>query len=194
MIIHSLSFPYSCSTLRRKIATLCDSFTTKSLNEHIFPPLMHRVIFFNFFKAPFLVDLKKPELKIPHTVSFYIKGEPRDAKGKGCSCYEAALHDGNPITVYLHGGAEHKSVAFAWIVATNAAKVLEDKGFPVDAIILEAPFTNIWVARINYPLLKLYEIAHSAYRNKERVKTVIFPPGLQHTFLCKSTTLLKTVR
>ncbi|XP_024590524.1 protein ABHD12B-like [Neophocaena asiaeorientalis asiaeorientalis] len=41
---------------------------------------------------------------------------------------------------------------------------------------------------------KLYEIAHSAYRNKERVKTVIFPPGLQHTFLCKSTTLLKTVR
>uniref|UniRef100_A0A8C6BT18 Uncharacterized protein n=1 Tax=Monodon monoceros TaxID=40151 RepID=A0A8C6BT18_MONMO len=194
----------------RKIATLCDSFTTKSLNEHIFPPLMHMVIFFNFFKAPFLVDLKKPELKIPHTVSFYIKGEPRvilgtwhtvsscrwgeDAKGKGCSCYEAALHDGNPIIVYLHGGAEHKSVAFAWIVATNAAKVLEEKGFPVDAIILEAPFTNIWVARINYPLLKLYEIAHSAYRNKERVKMVIFPPGLQHTFLCKSTTLLKTVR
>uniref|UniRef100_A0A8C9CCV9 Serine aminopeptidase S33 domain-containing protein n=1 Tax=Phocoena sinus TaxID=42100 RepID=A0A8C9CCV9_PHOSS len=302
-----ISFPYSCSTLRRKIATLCDSFTTKSLNEHIFPPLMHRVIFFNFFKAPFLVDLKKPELKIPHTVSFYIKGEPRDAKGKGCSCYEAALHDGNPITVYLHGGAEHKSVVlsdggfhvlsvdfggfrdstgkptedaltadavcvYEWTkarngttpvclwghslgtgVATNAAKVLEDKGFPVDAIILEAPFTNIWVARINYPLLKiywklpgflstvmdalrkdelvfpsdenvkflssplliihgeddktvplefgkkgklssLYEIAHSAYRNKERVKTVIFPPGLQHTFLCKSTTLLKTVR
>ncbi|XP_024590501.1 protein ABHD12B-like, partial [Neophocaena asiaeorientalis asiaeorientalis] len=71
-------------------------------------------------------------------------------------------------------------------VATNAAKVLEEKGFPVDAIILEAPFTNIWVARINYPLLKLYEIAHSAYRNKERVKTVIFPPGLQHTFLCKA--------
>eukprot|EP00069_Balaena_mysticetus_P009002 bmy_06179T0 len=28
-------------------------------------------------KAPFLVDLKKPELKIPHTVNFYIKVEPR---------------------------------------------------------------------------------------------------------------------
>ncbi|XP_060150791.1 protein ABHD12B [Globicephala melas] len=320
------SFPYSCSTLRRKIATLCDSFTTKSLNEHIFPPLMHMVIFFNFFKAPFLVDLKKPELKIPHTVSFYIKGEPRvilgtwhtvsscrwgeDAKGKGRSCYEAALHDGNPIIVYLHGSAEHKAAphrlelvkvlsdsgfhvlsvdyggfgdstgkptedgltadavcVYEWTearngttpvclwghslgtgVATNAAKVLEEKGFPVDAIILEAPFTNIWVASINYPLLKiywklpgflstvmdalrkdelvfpsdenvkflssplliihgeddktvplefgkkLYEIAHNAYRNKERVKVVIFPPGLQHTFLCKGTTLLKTVR
>eukprot|EP00069_Balaena_mysticetus_P009000 bmy_06180T0 len=41
-------------------------------------------------------------------------------------------------------------------VATNAAKVLEEKGFPVDAIILEAPFTNIWVASINYPMLKIY--------------------------------------
>jgi len=40
-------------------------------------------------------------------------------------------------------------------VATNAAKALEEKGFPVDAIILEAPFTNIWVASINYPLLKV---------------------------------------
>ncbi|XP_057400750.1 protein ABHD12B isoform X2 [Balaenoptera acutorostrata] len=153
-------------------------------------------------------------------------------------------------------------------VATNAAKVLEEKGFPVDAIILEAPFTNIWIASINYPMLKekkvsrefkevaewfytasqiyrklpgflstvmdalrkdelvfpsdekvkflssplliihgeddktvplefgkkLYEIAHNAYRNKERVKMVIFPPGLQHNVLCKSATLLKTVR
>ncbi|XP_047623265.1 protein ABHD12B [Phacochoerus africanus] len=122
------------------------------------------------------------------------------------------------------------------------------QGFPVDAIILEAPFTNVWVATINYPLLKiyrklpgflhdvmdalrkdkivfpndenvkflssplliihgendktvplecgkkLYEIAHNAYRNKERVKMVIFPPGFQHNFLCKSPTLLKTVR
>lgn len=41
---------------------------------------------------------------------------------------------------------------------------------------------------------KLYEIAHNAYRNKERVKMVIFPPGFQHNFLCKSPILLKTVR
>lgn len=27
-------------------------------------------------KAPFLVDLKKPELKIAHTVNFYIRVEP----------------------------------------------------------------------------------------------------------------------
>ncbi|XP_064342020.1 protein ABHD12B [Camelus dromedarius] len=41
---------------------------------------------------------------------------------------------------------------------------------------------------------KLYEIAHSAYRNKERVRMVIFPPGFQHNFLCKCPMLLKTVR
>ncbi|KAH0517194.1 Abhydrolase domain-containing protein 12B [Microtus ochrogaster] len=40
-------------------------------------------------------------------------------------------------------------------VATNAARALEAKGCPVDAIVLEAPFTNMWVASINYPLLKI---------------------------------------
>nr|KAF6482824.1 abhydrolase domain containing 12B [Rousettus aegyptiacus] len=122
------------------------------------------------------------------------------------------------------------------------------QGSPVDAIVLECPFTNLWVASINYPLLKiyrklpgclctlmdalrkdkivfpndenvkflsspllilhgeddltvplefgkkLYEIAYNAYRNKERVKMVIFPPGFQHNLLCKHPTLLKTVR
>ncbi|XDC57199.1 hypothetical protein R6Z07M_008381 [Ovis aries] len=326
MVVRNLrSFPHSCSTLGRKIATLCDSFTSKSLKEHICPPLMHMLIFVNFFKAPFLVDLKKPELKIPHTVNFYIKVEPgvilgiwhtvpscrgEDAKGKGRSWYEAALCDGNPIIVYLHGSAQHRAAShrlelvkvlsnggfhvlsvdyrgfgdstgtptedgltadavcvYEWTkarsgttpvclwghslgtgVATNAAKVLEEKGFPADAIILEAPFTNIWVASINYPLLKiyrklpgflrsimdalrkdklvfpndenvkflssplliihgeddktvplefgkkLYEIAHNAYRNKERVKMVIFPPGFRHNSLCKSSALLHTVR
>ncbi|XP_012306494.2 protein ABHD12B [Aotus nancymaae] len=319
------SFPHSCSTLGRKIAALYDSFTSKSLKEHIFPPLIDMLIYFNFFKAPFLVDLKKPELKIPHTVNFYLTVEPgvmlgiwhtvpscrgEDAKGKDRGWYEAALRDGNPIIVYLHGSAEHRAAShrlrlvkvlsdggfhvlsvdyrgfgdstgkpteegltvdaicvYEWTkarsgitpvclwghslgtgVATNAAKVLEEKGCPVDAIVLEAPFTNMWVASINYPLLKiyrnipgflrtlmdalrkdkivfpndenvkflsspllilhgeddrtvpleygkkLYEIAHKAYRNKERVKMVIFPPGFQHNLLCKSPTLLIAVR
>lgn len=41
---------------------------------------------------------------------------------------------------------------------------------------------------------QLYEIAHSAYRKKERVKMVVFPPGFHHNLLCESPTLLKTVR
>uniref|UniRef100_A0A452RCA0 Uncharacterized protein n=1 Tax=Ursus americanus TaxID=9643 RepID=A0A452RCA0_URSAM len=200
MVVRNLrSFPHSCSTLGRKIASLYNSFTSKPLKEHIFPPLMDMLIFFHFFKAPFLVDLKKPELKIPHTVNLYIRVEPavilgvwhtvpscrgEDAKGKDRGWYEAALHDGNPIIVYLHGSAEHRSLFLFYYF----------QGFPVDAIILEAPFTNIWVASINYPLLKLYEIAHNAYRNKERVQMVIFPPGFQHNFLCRSPTLLNTVR
>ncbi|KAB0341557.1 hypothetical protein FD754_018483, partial [Muntiacus muntjak] len=136
------SFPHSCSTLGRKIATLCDSFTSKSLKEHICPPLMHMLIFVNFFKAPFLVDLKKPELKIPHTVNFYIKVEPgvilgiwhtvpscrgEDAKGKGRSWYEAALCDGNPIIVYLHGSAQHRAASHR----LKLVKVLSNGGFHV---------------------------------------------------------------
>lgn len=62
--------------LGRKIAAQYNSFSSKSLKEHIFPPLMDMLVFFNFFKAPFLVDLKEPELMIPHTVNFYIKVEP----------------------------------------------------------------------------------------------------------------------
>lgn len=43
-------------------------------------------------------------------------------------------------------------------------------------------------------LVQLYEIAHTAYRNKERVKMVIFPPGFHHNLLCKSPLLIMTVR
>lgn len=42
-----------------------------------------------------------------HTVPS-CRGE--DAKGKDRGWYEAALRDGNPIIVYLHGSAEHRSV------------------------------------------------------------------------------------
>ncbi|XP_007941888.1 protein ABHD12B [Orycteropus afer afer] len=326
MVVRNLqSVPHSCSTLGRKIAALYNSFTSKPLKEHIFPPLMDMLIFLNFFKAPYLVDLKKPETKIAHTVNFYLKVEPRvmlgiwhtvpscrgeDAKGKDRCWYEGTLHDGNPIIIYLHGSAESRAAphrlklvkvlsdggfhvlsvdyrgfgdstgkpteeglttdavyVYEWTkaksgstpvclwghslgtgVATNAAKVLEEKGCPVDAIILEAPFTNMWVATINYPLLKiyrklpgclrlfmdsmrkdkiffpndenvkflsspllilhgeddrtvplefgkkLYEIAYNAYRDKERVKMVVFPPGFHHNLLCQSSALLIAVR
>ncbi|KAM5241846.1 protein ABHD12B isoform 2-T3 [Hipposideros larvatus] len=326
MVLRNLrSIPQRCAALGRKITAQYNSFRSKSLKEHIFPPLMDMLVYFNFFKAPFLVDLKDPELKIPHTVNFYIKVEPgvilgiwhtvpsfrgEDAKGKDRCWYEAALHDGNPIIVYLHGSAEHRAAShrlklvkvlsdggfhilsvdyrgfgdstgtpteegltvdaiyvYEWTkarsgntpvclwghslgtgVVTNAARVLEEKGSPVDAIVLEAPFTNMWDASINYPLLKiyrklprflctlmdalrkdkivfpndenvkflsspllilhcqddrtvplelgkqLYEIARNAYRNKERVKMVIFPPGFQHNLLCKSPTMLNAVR
>jgi len=100
------------------------------------------LIFLNFFKAPFLVDLKKPELKIPHTVNLYIRVEPgvilgiwhtvpscrgEDAKEKDRGWYEAALHDGNPIIVYLHGSAEHRAAPHR----LELVKVLSDGGFHV---------------------------------------------------------------
>nr|CAE51914.1 TPA: BEM46-like 3 [Rattus norvegicus] len=212
MVLRNLRlFPCACSALGRKIAAEYRSFTSKSLKEHIVPPLMNMMIYLNCLtvKFPLLVDLKRPETKIAHTVNFFLRSEPgvllgiwhtvpscrgEEAKGK-CRCwYKAALRDGNPIIVYLHGSAEHRSSLF-YRVATNAARALEAKGgYPVDAIVLEAPFTNMWVASINYPLLKLYEIARSAYRNKDRVKMVVFPPGYHHNLLCESPMLIRSVR
>ncbi|KAM5235472.1 protein ABHD12B [Ctenodactylus gundi] len=233
MVLRNLHLmPHSCSMLGRKIAALYHSFTSKSLKDHIFPPLVDMLIYLNFFNAPFLVDLKKPELKIAHTVNFYLSPEPgvllgiwhtvpsnraEDAKGKDRCWYEEALQDGNPIIVYLHGNSQNRAAShrlhmvkvlsdggfhvlsvdyrgfgdstgkpteegltmdatyvYEWTkarsgntpvclwghslgtgVATNAARVLEEKGHPVGAIILEAPFTNMWFVTINYPLLKI---------------------------------------
>ncbi|XP_036604479.1 LOW QUALITY PROTEIN: protein ABHD12B [Trichosurus vulpecula] len=319
------SLSHSGPRLRRKMVSLRERFVNKSLKEHFLPTFMEKVIFFDFWRAPFLVDLKKPEPWIPHTINFYIKPENgiilgvwhivpesrgKEAKGKDRSWYEAALQDGNPIIVYLHGNAENRAsrhrikllkvlseggfhvlavdyrgfgdstgkpteegltrdaiCMYDWTkarsgttpvclwghslgtgVATNAAKVLEERGFPVDAIVLEAPFTNIRDAFANYPILKIfrilpgfvrlfldaltvaklvfpndenvkflsspllilhakddktvplemgqkvYEIAYNAYKNKERVKMVIFPPGFQHNFLCKNPRLAMIVR
>ncbi|XP_051003047.1 protein ABHD12B [Acomys russatus] len=325
MVLRNLRFfPRSCSALGRKIAAEYQSFTSKSFAEHVLPPLMNMLIYFNFLKIP-LVDLKKPESQIAHTVNFFLRSEPgvllgvwhtvpscrgEEAEGK-CRCwYEAALCDGNPVIVYLHGSSHNRAAShriklvkvlsdggfhvlsvdyrgfgdstgtpseaglttdaicvYEWAkarsgrtpvclwghslgtgVATNAARALEERGCPADAIVLEAPFTNIWVELLNYPLLKiywklprclravmdalkedkivfpndenvtflsspllilhgeddrtvplacgkqLYEIARSAYRNKDRVKMVVFPPGFHHNLLCNSPMLLRSVR
>ncbi|XP_004638850.2 protein ABHD12B [Octodon degus] len=308
-------FPNSCSALGRKIVAMYNSFTSKSLKEHIFPPLMEMLIFLNLCKAPLLTDLKKPEEKVPHTMNFYVQPEPgvvlgvwhtvpccraEDAKGKDRCWYEAALQDGNPIMVYLHGNTGHRGTAhrckrikvlsdggfhvlsvdyrgfgdstgrpterglavdaiciYQWAkarsggtpvclwghslgtgVATDAAKILEERGnkclhatisraetikticrkFPrcfrtlIDSLkedrIVFANDEN--VKFLSSPLLiihgvddrivpvedakKLYETAYAAYRHKERVKMVIFPPGFQHNYLCKSPMFVPVLR
>ncbi|MEJ1288494.1 abhydrolase domain containing 12B [Cricetulus griseus] len=232
-----------------------------------------------FDKTPLLVDLKRPESKIAHTVNFYLRPEPGVLLGI-CSFGMQVLSDGgfHVLSVDYRGFGDSTGTpteegltrdaicVYEWTkarsgrtpvclwghslgtgVATNAARALEAKGCPVDAIVLEAPFTNMWVASINYPLLKiykklprclrmlmdalkedkivfpsdenvkflsspllilhgeddrtvplecgkqLYEIARNAYRNKDRVKMVVFPPGFHHNLLCKSPLLLRSV-
>ncbi|XP_038612659.1 protein ABHD12B [Tachyglossus aculeatus] len=318
------SFSCSVPKLRRKFVKLYDT-VMKSLKDHFFPSLMEKLVFFNFWNAPFLANLKNPESRIPHTVNFYVRPEPgvtlgvwhtvpesrgEEARGKDLRWYEAALRDGNPIIVYLHGSAENRASShrvklmkvlseggfhvlavdyrgfgdstgnpteeglttdavylYDWAkahsettpvclwghslgtgVATNAGKRLEESGRPAAAIILEAPFTNMRDAIVSHPMLKmyhnlpgflhlfldalnkdkivfpndenvkvlsspllilqgeddnivpleqgkrLYDIAHNAYRNKERVKIVIFPRGFQHNLLCNSPSLPWIVR
>ncbi|ELW47004.1 Abhydrolase domain-containing protein 12B [Tupaia chinensis] len=48
------------------------------------------------------------ERNLRHTVPS-CRGE--EASGKDRCWYEAALHDGNPIIIYLHGSAQHRAAS-----------------------------------------------------------------------------------
>ncbi|KAM4014300.1 lysophosphatidylserine lipase ABHD12-like [Anomaloglossus baeobatrachus] len=57
---------------------------------------------------------------------------------------------GNPVCLWGH--------SLGTGIATNAARKLQEKGNPADAVILEAPYTNIRDAGAFHPLGKIYHI------------------------------------
>ncbi|XP_069806030.1 protein ABHD12B [Dendropsophus ebraccatus] len=57
---------------------------------------------------------------------------------------------GNPVCFWGH--------SLGTGIATNAARKLQEKGSPADAVILEAPYTNIRDAGMYHPLGKIYHI------------------------------------
>ncbi|NWX93658.1 ABD12 lipase, partial [Nothoprocta ornata] len=84
----------------------------------LFPALLTKFVFLNFLAFPFFVDLRRPELLLNNTVSFYLTTEPSvtvgvwhtvpgrraaEARGKDSAWFEAALGDAHPVIIYLHG-------------------------------------------------------------------------------------------
>ncbi|KAG9481116.1 protein ABHD12B [Eleutherodactylus coqui] len=57
---------------------------------------------------------------------------------------------GNPVCLWGH--------SLGTGIATNAARKLQEKGNPADAVILESPYTNIKEAGANHPFGKIYHI------------------------------------
>ncbi|XP_041132150.1 lysophosphatidylserine lipase ABHD12-like isoform X2 [Polyodon spathula] len=162
----------------------------------LFPALLAEVVYLSALKAPFFVDLQRPEdLQLNHTANFYLSPEEGirlgvwaighrvelikvlsaagfhvlalDYRGFGDSTGDPSEEGMTTDGVYLYRWAkEHSSgspVCF-WGhslgtgVATNAARRLQDQGSPPDAVILEAPYTNIREEGAHHPFAQIYRI------------------------------------
>nr|XP_039335749.1 lysophosphatidylserine lipase ABHD12 isoform X3 [Saimiri boliviensis boliviensis] len=85
------------------------------------PGIQAKLIFLNFVRVPYFIDLKKPQDQgLNHTCNYYLQPEEdvtvgvwhtvpavwwKNAQGKDQLWYEDALASSHPIILYLHGNA-----------------------------------------------------------------------------------------
>uniref|UniRef100_A0A8C0JK85 Monoacylglycerol lipase ABHD12 n=1 Tax=Canis lupus dingo TaxID=286419 RepID=A0A8C0JK85_CANLU len=85
------------------------------------PGIQAKLIFLNFVRVPYFIDLKKPQDQgLNHTCNYYLQPEEdvtlgvwhtgpavwwKDAQGKDQMWHEDALASSHPIILYLHGNA-----------------------------------------------------------------------------------------
>ncbi|XP_056669771.1 lysophosphatidylserine lipase ABHD12 isoform X5 [Monodelphis domestica] len=85
------------------------------------PGIQAKLIFLNFVRVPYFIDLKKPqEQGLNHTYNYYLQPEEgvtigvwhtvptvlwKNAQGKDQAWYEDTLASNHPIILYLHGNA-----------------------------------------------------------------------------------------
>nr|XP_030860913.2 lysophosphatidylserine lipase ABHD12 isoform X3 [Gorilla gorilla gorilla] len=89
------------------------------------PGIQAKLIFLNFVRVPYFIDLKKPQDQgLNHTCNYYLQPEEdvtigvwhtvpavwwKNAQGKDQMWYEDALASSHPIILYLHGNAGTRS-------------------------------------------------------------------------------------
>ncbi|XP_020565023.1 monoacylglycerol lipase ABHD12 [Oryzias latipes] len=87
----------------------------------IFPSIQAKLVFLNFVRVPFFIDLKRPQDHgLNHTHNFYLEPESglkagvwhtvpaqmwREAQGKDGNWYLSTFSSSNPVILYLHGNA-----------------------------------------------------------------------------------------
>ncbi|XP_038157719.1 lysophosphatidylserine lipase ABHD12 isoform X2 [Cyprinodon tularosa] len=87
----------------------------------IFPSIQAKLVFLNFVKMPYFIDLKRPlDQGLNHTHNFYLEPEAgqkigvwhtvpaqmwREAQGKDGRWYDSTLNFARPVILYLHGNA-----------------------------------------------------------------------------------------
>ncbi|KAM9809709.1 lysophosphatidylserine lipase ABHD12-like isoform X7 [Syngnathus typhle] len=109
------------------------------------PSIQAKLVFLNFVRIPFFLDLKRPsDVGLNHTLNFYLQpqqalnigvwhtvpaGMWQDAQGKSQEWFESTLSSAHPAILYLHGntgtrGGDHRVELY---------KVLSSSGYHVVA-------------------------------------------------------------
>ncbi|XP_055014917.1 lysophosphatidylserine lipase ABHD12 isoform X2 [Boleophthalmus pectinirostris] len=114
--------------MKKVLVFLVSLYVCAPVCVFLFPWILGFAVFGHWNAAPFFVDLTRPELLLNHTVNFYLNPEPQvsvgvwhslpsslwaAAQGRSSLWYEAALGDGRPVVIFLHGNggtraAEHR--------------------------------------------------------------------------------------
>ncbi|XP_007437359.1 protein ABHD12B [Python bivittatus] len=131
--------------VKKVLLNLFIMYVSIPLAIRLFPSLLTKFVYLNFWTSPFGVDYQKPEVFLSHTKNFYLTSEPgitfgiwhavpdsrrKEAEGKDLSWYEEALADDNPIIIYLHGNGGTRATSHR----VDFIKAMSDGGFHVLAV------------------------------------------------------------
>ncbi|KYO18366.1 monoacylglycerol lipase ABHD12 [Alligator mississippiensis] len=107
--------------LRKLIIWLVGVYIAIPFLVKLCPVIQAKLVFLNFVRAPYFIDLKRPQDQgLNHTCNYYLQPEEdvtigvwhtvpaglwKDAQGKDQPWYEDVLGSNHPIILYLHGNA-----------------------------------------------------------------------------------------
>ncbi|KAI1240457.1 hypothetical protein IHE44_0008880 [Lamprotornis superbus] len=107
--------------LRKLILWLLGMYITIPFLVKLCPAIQAKLVFLNFVRVPYFIDLKRPQDQgLNHTCNYYLKPEEdvtigvwhtvpaalwKSARGKDQLWFEEALGSSHPVILYLHGNA-----------------------------------------------------------------------------------------
>ncbi|XP_073648734.1 lysophosphatidylserine lipase ABHD12 isoform X3 [Tursiops truncatus] len=110
-----------CFRLRKILLCVVGLYVAIPFLIKLCPGIQAKLIFLNFVRVPYFIDLKKPQDQgLNHTCNYYLQPEEdvtlgvwhtvpavwwKNAQGKDQMWYEDALASSHPIILYLHGNA-----------------------------------------------------------------------------------------
>ncbi|XP_056147868.1 lysophosphatidylserine lipase ABHD12 [Lampris incognitus] len=109
------------SRMKKVLLWLFFVYITIPLLIKLCPSIQAKLVFLNFVRMPYFIDLKRPQDQgLNHTLNFYLEPESgfkigvwhtvpaqmwQEAQGKDRTWYEMTLRSTHPVILYLHGNA-----------------------------------------------------------------------------------------